>query len=118
MKFNYITFMVRDMEKTISFYTEIAELKILRRFNPGAGEIIFMANAEGETNFEFIQFDDTPKVCAAGMTISFKASNNLEELRERAISIGYNPSQIINEPPKPEHFKVLDPDGIEVEFSL
>ena len=47
MKLNYITFMVRDIEKTIDFYQNLAGLKIVRRFNPGMGEIAFMTNAEG-----------------------------------------------------------------------
>lgn len=118
MKLNYITFMVRDIEKTIRFYSEIAGLKILRRFNPGAGEIVFMANAEGETSFEFIQFENAPKVQTKGMTVSFKAEGDLNELRNKTAAMGYEPSDIINKPPKPKHFKVLDPDNVEVEFSL
>lgn len=118
MKLSYITFMVRDIEKTISFYQELAGLKIIKRFNPGMGEIVFMANSEDEINLEFIQFDNVPKVQTSGMTMSFKIDDNLEDLHKRVISMGYQPSQIINEPPKPKHFKVLDNDGIEVEFSL
>ena len=118
MKLNYITFMARDIEKTIEFYTKIAELKIVRRFNPGAGEIVFLANSEDETSLEFIQFENMPAAQTKGMTISFKAYKSLDELREIVISLGYNPSEIINESPKPEHFKVLDPNNIEVEFSL
>lgn len=51
------------------------------------------------------------------MTMSFQANNHLEELHEKAIAMGYHPSEIVNKPPKPEYFKVFDADGIEVEFS-
>ena len=118
MKLNYITFMVRDIKKTISFYQQYTELKIVRRFNPGMGEIAFMANEERETNLEFIQFENTPKVEISGMTMSFKVDGDLEGLRDRLIKDGFSPSEIINEPPKPAHFKVADPDVIEIEFSL
>ena len=118
MKLNYITFMVRDIEKTVAFYQELAGLKIIRRFNPGMGEIVFMANSEGETSLEFIQFDNTPKVQATGMTLSFKVDGDLNKLREKAAAMGYVPSEIISQPPKPDHFTVLDADNVEVEFSL
>lgn len=116
MKLSYITFMVRDIEKTIKFYQQLAGLKVIRRFNPGMGEIAFMA--DGETELEFIQFPDAPKVQATGMTLSFKVEGELLELWKRATSLGYNPSEILNQPPKPAHFNVCDPDGIDVEFGL
>lgn len=118
MKLNYITFMVRDIEKTIDFYQNFIGLKLIRRFNPGMGEIAFMANSEDETNLEFIQFENVPKVELTGVTFSFKVNENLEELHAIAASKGYNPTNIINHPPKPAHFKVNDPDSVEVELSL
>lgn len=116
MKLNYITFMVRDIEKTIVFYQTLAGLKIMRRFNPGMGEIVFMA--DGETELEFIQFAGVPKVQASGLTMSFKVEGDLSKLWKRAASMGYGPSEIVNQPPKPAHFHVFDPDGIDVEFGL
>lgn len=118
MKLNYITFMVRDIEKTIAFYQNLAGLKIVRRFNPGIGEIVFMANSENETNLEFIHIENTPKVQTSGMIVSFQTDDNLQELREKGIAMGYKPSGIVNLPPKPAHFTLADPDDIEVEFSL
>lgn len=53
MKLGYITFMVRDIERTIEFYEKLAGLKTVRRFNPGMGEIAFLSNGEGETMVEF-----------------------------------------------------------------
>ena len=46
MKLNHISFMVRDIEKTIDFYQELEDLnlKIIRRFNPGMGENCFIEN--------------------------------------------------------------------------
>lgn len=118
MKLSYITIMVRDIEKSIIFYEELAGLQIVRRFNPGQGEIVFLANAEGETMLELIEFKDVEKVAVKGMVMSYQVEDELEKVREKAIILGYNPTEIINFNPKPMHFKVSDPDGITVEFSI
>ena len=118
MKINYITFMVRDIEKTISFYKDFCGLKVLRRLSPGMGSIVFMGGEEPGTMLEFIQFEHAEKVCVKGLTMSFQAPSGLEKLRERLIAVGYQPSVIFDQPPKPAHFTVPDPDGVPVEFSL
>ena len=117
MKLSYITIMVRDLEKSIAFYENLAELQLLHRFNPGPGEIAFLANAEGETMLELIEFENVEKVSAKGLVVSFDAGEELEQLRETAIELGYDVTEIIDRKPKPKHFTVLDPDGVVVEFS-
>lgn len=118
MQLCYFTFMIRDMEKTIEFYEKAAGLHVIKQFNPGMGEITFMANADGETMLEFIQFDNVEKISAKGMVMCFKVEENLEVVRNRVISLGYEASEIIERGPKPKHFHVSDPDGIVVEFSV
>lgn len=118
MRIQYLTFMVRNLDKTIEFYHEIAGLKVIRRFNPGAGAIVFMGNSEDEKLLEFIEFDNVPKVETKGMDISFSAGENLIPLREKAIALGYKTGEIISHPPKPDFFRVYDPDGIAVEFTV
>ena len=116
MKLNYITFMVRDIEKSIAFYQQLAGQQLINRMNPAAGEIAFLANEKGETMLELIEFEGTEKVVTKGMVMSFSAKGELEGLREKAITLGYSPSAIIIREPKPKHFTVADPDGIIVEF--
>ena len=118
MKLNHITFHVRDIRKTVAFYQNLVGLQVVRQFNPGRGEIVFMVNESHETHLEFIQFDGVEKVSAVGMTLSFHVNRNLESVRQKAIEMGYAPSEIIETPPKPQHFTVLDPDQIPVEFSI
>ena len=118
MKFGFITIMVRDLEKSVLFYEKLAGLKVLNRFNPGLGEIVFMANGEGETMLELISFENVPKVEVKSMVFSFTADEELEVIRQRAIDLGYEPTEIIEMGPKPKHFKVNDPDGITVEFGI
>ncbi len=118
MKLNYITIMVRSIEKSLSFYQNLAGLDVMRRISLDAGEIVFLANAKGETMLELIEFDKAEKVSVKGMIISFSAEGELEDLRTKAIELGYLPSEIIINGPKPKHFTLSDPDGIIVEFSL
>ena len=118
MKLNYITIMVRNIEKTIEFYEEIVGLKVVKRFNPGMGEIAFLANGEDETMLEFIQFENVENVSAKGMVMSYKAVESLDVLRKKTIEKGYEPSEVIDRGPKPAHFTVCDPDGIVVEISI
>lgn len=116
MKLNFITFMVRDIKKSVSFYQDLAGLQVMNRMSPGSGEIVFLANEKGETMLELIEFDGVEKVVTKGMVMSFSAKGELEELREKASALGYSPSEIIAREPKPKHFTVADPDGIIVEF--
>lgn len=118
MKLSYITFMVRDMKKTVDFYEKVAGLHVIRQFNPGKGEITFMANSADEIMLEFIQFENVEKVSVKGMVMSFKAEEDLECLRERTIELGCDPTDIIEEGPKPKYFRVNDPDGMVIEFSI
>lgn len=116
MKLNFITFMVRNIEKSVAFYQELAGLQIINRISPAAGEIVFLANEKGETMIELIEFEGAEKVTAKGMVMSFSAKGELEELRDKAFDLGYSPSEIIEKGPKPKHFTVADPDGIIIEF--
>ena len=118
MKLNYITIMVRNIKKSLAFYQELADLKAVNSISLEDGEIVFLANVKGETMIELIEFKDAEKVSTKGMVMSFLVENNLEKLREKASSLGYRPSEIIELGQKPKHFTVEDPDGIVVEFSV
>lgn len=117
MKLGYITIMVRDVEKTVDFYKKTAELEVVRRFNPGMGEIVFMSDEEGGTMLEFIEFDEAEKVDAKGMVMSYSCSTDLQEKHSQLKSMGMNPSEIMDMPPKPKHFTIVDPDGLCVEIT-
>ncbi len=117
MKLNYITVRVRKLEESIRFYEDLAGLHIRRRMEVNGGSIAFLGNAEGETMLELIEFPEGEKVEAKGMVMSYLSEDELESLREKAISLGYNPSEMIASGKKPKYFTVMDPDGITVEFS-
>lgn len=117
MKFNYITIMVRDLDRSLNFYQDLISLKVVRRLNPPQGKIAFIANKQGDTMLELIQFDQAEKVAASGMVLSFVADQPLADLQKKAIMKEYETSDITAEPPKPAHFTITDPDGLFVEIS-
>lgn len=118
MKINFITFMVRNLKKSISFYKDLAGLQEIRRIKIEAGEIVFLANKKEETMLELIEIPNAETAVAKGMVMSFLTDAPLEELREKAVDLGYSPSEILVKGSKPKHFTVLDPDGIIVEFGI
>ncbi|MGN0294229.1 MAG: VOC family protein [Lachnospiraceae bacterium] len=117
MKLNYITIMVRDLEKSLEFYCGLISLKKIREMNPPQGKIVFLADREGDTMLELIQMDQAEKVTATGIVISFLAKKPLAEIKEHAKAMGYDSADIIMQPPKPAHFTVTDPDGLIIEIS-
>ena len=75
MKLGYITVMVRDLERSLTFYQELAQLQVMRRFRPGPGEIAFLANGAGETMLELVAIPDAEHVCTRGLVVSFAAKD-------------------------------------------
>lgn len=118
MKLNFITFMVRDIKDSLVFYQELVGLQVMNRISLNEGEIVFLANDKDETMLELIEFKGVEKVTAKGMVMSFSVENELEEVRAKALALGYFPSEIIERGPKPKHFTLADPDGLIVEFSI
>lgn len=117
MKLNYITIMVRNIEKSLNFYCSLLSLKPIKELNPPQGRIVFLADRQGDTMLELIQFEQTEKVTSTGMVFSFIADKPLTELKEQAQAMGYHTSDILSQPPKPAHFTLPDPDGLIIEIS-
>lgn len=49
--------------------------------------------------------------------MSYEIEESLETYRDKAIALGYEATDIIECQSKPRYFRVMDPDGIIVEFS-
>lgn len=116
MRLNFITIMVRNMEKSLIFYQELVGLQVINRMSLEKGKIVFLANSKEETMLELIEFKGEEKVRTEGLVMSYSAEEPLEDIREKALELGYSPSDIVEQGMKPKHFTVEDPDGIAVEF--
>lgn len=117
MHIQHITFMARNMDKSIEFYETFAELTVARRFKAGDGEVAFLTNGSGETELELVSMPQGQKYEGKGMFICF-AAKSLEEKHKLAQDRGLNPSPIMNPEPDARYFYVYDPDGVSVQLRV
>ncbi len=117
MKLKHITFMVRDLEKSVTFYETMAGLQIIRLFSADGAKLAFMANEEGDTEVEFVEFPEGQKYEGKGMFLCFETKDSeLEALQRKAKELALNPSDIRNPGDQSRYFYVYDPDGVSVQF--
>lgn len=114
MKIKHITFMVRDIEKSIAFYELMAELKVVRRFTVEKAELAFLSNGEGETEIEFVERDGA-KFEGKGMFVCFE-TDKLKEMHALAERQELNPSPVQDPGDGTRYFYVYDPDGVSVQL--
>jgi len=117
MHIQHITFMARDIEKSIAFYETFTELTISRRFKAGDGEVAFLTNGRGETEVELVSMPQGQKYEGKGMFVCF-AADKLEEKHQLAADRGLYPSPILNPDPDTRYFYVYDPDGVSVQLRV
>ena len=118
MHFLWTTVYVKDLDESIAFYSDLAELKMLRRFPAGPGvEIAFLGNGdESETLVELL-VDAGKKDVAFGEYISVgfavdSVDAMMERVKERKIPVHTGPF----ETPAFKFFCVKDPNGLNVQF--
>ena len=116
MKFCWSTLMVKNLEESLKFYTEIVGLSVGRRFNAGPEkEIVFLG--DGETKIELI-CDGTSKEVSFGQDISLGFEvNSVDEMmafvKAKGIDIQDGPFQ---PNPHTKFFYILDPNGLRIQF--
>ena len=114
MKFNHVTLYVKDIEKSLKFYTEVVGLDVLDKMGDGHGnDIVFVGS--GDTQVELIS---TAKDFTAGSGISLGfIPSSLEDakalLQEKGFGAG---GDIMSPNPHTHFFFVKDPDGNTVQF--
>lgn len=116
MKFCWTTLHVKNLEKSLAFYTEVVGLQVNRRFSPSPNmEIAFLG--EGTTELELIQDGQVPERPVVGISMGFIADRTLEEIREVLNNQGYlQQSETYSPNPAIRFFYVEDPDGFKVQF--
>jgi lactoylglutathione lyase len=118
MQFLWTTVYVKDLDESIAFYSDLAELKVQRRFPAGPGvEIAFLGNgAENETLVELLA-DASKRDVAFGEYVSVgfavdSADAMMERVKEKKIPVHSGPF----ETPAFKFFCVKDPNGLNVQF--
>jgi len=114
MSFCWCTVHVRDMEKSLRFYQDIAGLALARRFNeiPGT-DLAFLG--DGETLLELIVGKGEP-YSGGGISLGFKVESlgrRMAFVRDMGIPVHSGPFAPSE---RTRFFFVQDPDGVLVQF--
>ncbi|MGE4214643.1 MAG: VOC family protein [Anaerotignaceae bacterium] len=115
MKFNWVTFKVSDLEKSVAFYTELLNLEIAARFGSEERQIVMLGKAD-ETKVELI-FEPNGKVenPGKGVSIGFEI-DDLDGLVRLLKESGKNVIGPRTPNPHIRYFFVKDPDGYSVQL--
>jgi lactoylglutathione lyase len=118
MKFLWTTLYVKNLDESVAFYTDLTELKMLRRIPAGPSmEIAFMGNGtDDETLVELICDSGKSSIQHSNdISIGFavdSADDMLETVKSKNIPINSGPV----ETPAMKYFTVKDPNGLSVQF--
>lgn len=103
MKMKHITINTACMDESVKFYQEITALTVQSNFRNGAGmNIVFLANAEGETCVELIENKETPYK-GEGLSIGFDAGD-VDAKYEELKAAGFNLSPMLSPNPNVKFF--------------
>jgi lactoylglutathione lyase len=118
MKLLWTAIYVKDLDETIAFYSALAGLKVMRRFQAGPSTEIAMmgSGTEGETLLELL-CDSGKSTVSFGedISIGFAADSiaaMLDTIKSRNIPVYSGPV----ETPRSKFFYVQDPNGVMVQF--
>lgn len=120
MKVSFTTITVKNLEKSVNFYTKILKLNEFTRFSPHKGiNIVFLKDKE-DGKIELIEYEQMEKIDIPDKTsivsIGFAVEDldiTLEMLREKKIEIIRGPIQT---PSGAKFVFIKDPDGVEIEL--
>lgn len=113
MKFSLATIYVKDMDRSIKFYTELLEIPLLGRRSMGPhGEMAFLGE-EGNVNLELISTGQ--KVEYKGFSIGFQ-TENMDKAIKMLSENGYEIEKELNPAPSIRLCFFKGPDGEEIEL--
>ena len=94
MKIKYTTMIVKDMNESIKFYTEVMGFKIDSQYDLGPAGAITLLKGEGETMVEIIQNPvNEPGLFSMGMDVE-DLDTTLEELKAKGAKVTMEPTPI------------------------
>ncbi len=94
MKIKYNTFIVKDMEESLKFYTEVMGFEVDSEHNPHPGAKIVLLKGEGDTMIELIQnTENEPGLYCIGMDVE-DVNAKVDELKIKGVKIVMEPIPI------------------------
>ncbi len=118
MKYLWTTIYVKNLDESITFYSDLLELKVLKRFPAGPGvEIAFMGNGiDDETLVELLADSNNYTVnYSEFISIGFATSSidiMMDKLKSKNIPVHSGPI----ETPGSKFFSIKDPNGLSIQY--
>lgn len=121
MKFLHAMIRVKDIQKSLKFYTELFDMKLEKEKRLDDCTLYFLADQEGYTQVELTYNDETPAEgyqLGTGFGHFAFETNSLDEFGKKLKNLGY---EYLHEPYKLPNISstiafVKDPDGYEIEL--
>ena len=115
MHIDHITIRTEKLEVSIGFYEDIAGLRIVRDLRKIDAQIVFLADAEGDTRIELIEVPAGRGYCGSGISIGFH-TDDAAGFREELLKKGFQASEIVSPNPSVRFFFTEDPNGVQIQF--
>ena len=115
MKLLHVTIQTSKFEDELRFYLEIVGLKVIRDMRTAGRNMVFLADAEGDTEIEIIEKLDADSAGNENLSIGFKTDDVVAKYEEMS-SKGLSVSGMIQPNPHVKFFFVKDPAGVNVQF--
>ena len=113
MKMEHVTIHTTKLDESVNFYKTFCGLSVQADLK-GDINIVFLANAAGETCVELIENPDAKPV-GDSISMGFHV-DDVEAKREELIAKGLHVTPIIAPNPHVKFFFVEDPNGVTVQF--
>lgn len=115
MKFNWVTFKVSCMDKSLAFYHEMLELEIALQFEANDQQMVMLGKAD-EPKIELI-YDKNAKIEHPGQGVSIGLEiDELDKMIDKLKKNGQTVIGPIAPSPHIRFFFVNDPDGYTVQL--
>lgn len=120
MKFLHAMIRVKDVKKSVKFYTELFDLNLVNEMRLDDCSLYFLADQDGQTQIELTANDETPSEgynVGNGFGHFAFGVDSIDEFTEKMHDLGYSYTY---EPFKLEGYDLKiaflkDPDGYEIE---
>lgn len=121
MKFLHVMIRVKDLEKSLKFYTELLDMKVIKEKRLSDCTLYFLADKDGHVQIELTLNDDIPDngyEIGTGFGHFAFGVDSMDEFSKKLHNLGY---KYLYEPYKLSEIGsviafVKDPDGYEIEL--